>query len=76
MRKLAMVLIGGCLASGCVFIVEKDSAVGVEFTSGLKAYQTAPDDGSKMEMDVLPWVRDEIKARREAAEAAAIEDDG
>ncbi|KKL25446.1 hypothetical protein LCGC14_2405270, partial [marine sediment metagenome] len=32
------------------------------------------DDGSKVELDLLPWVREEIKARREAAEA--VEDDG
>jgi len=77
MRKVAMVLlmlVGGCLASGCVFVVEKNSAVGARFTSGLEFFQKASDDGSKVELDLLPWVREEIKARREAAEA--VEDDG
>ena len=77
MSKVAMVLmvlVSGCLLSGCIFLVEEDSQVGVRFTSGLEAYQVGPDSGSKVELDVLPWVREEIKARREAAEA--VGDDG
>ena len=83
MRKVMMVLtalgMGGCLM-GCVLVVEKDADIGIEFTSGIKAYQHAPDGGSKLEGDLLPWVRDEIKARREAEmilrAATAAEDDG
>lgn len=65
-----------------MFVVEKNADIGIEFTSGIRAYQNAPDGGSKMELDVLPWVRDEIKARREAElllrtlKDAADEDDG
>ena len=89
MRQVTMVLlawfVGGCLM-GCVLVGEKTADVGVEFNSGLRFYQTAPEGGSRLEADLLPWVREEIKARREAemllkmkaaaAAETAVEDDG
>ena len=63
-----------------MLVVKEKADVGIELTSGIRAYQNASDGGSKIEADVLPWVSEYIKARREAEmilkAAAAVEDDG
>ena len=75
-------MMAGCLC-GCVLIGEDKADVGIEFTSGIRFYQGAPDTpegGSRLEVNFLPWVQDEIKARREAEmimkAATAVESDG
>ncbi len=77
MRKIAMVLmalvIGVCLC-GCAVGLTKDGAVGIRTSTTFEFFHSSPDAGSEARVDVLPWVQEEIKARREAAEA--VEDDG
>ncbi len=85
MRKVMMMLMalamGGCLGlSGCAVGLSNDGAVGIRTSTTFEFFHSSPDDGSEARVDVLPWVQEEIKARREMERilkaAAAVEDDG
>lgn len=60
MVTAVMMFMGGCLF-GCVLTFERDSSFGVELTSGIKFYQSAPDDGSEARVNLLPEVWERIK---------------
>lgn len=69
MRKgliILTLLIGGCLWSGCIVLPKGDSSAGVRTTNSLEFFHQAPDEGAEFRVDVLPWIQEEIKARREA----------
>lgn len=85
MRKAMIVwtmLIGGCLlSSGCAVSLMKDGSVGVRTSTTFEFFHSAPDDGSEAQVDILPWVQEEIRANREQRLMleqirAAVEDDG
>ena len=53
---IATVLVGGCLASGCVATHKKDYSWGVKFVNGIEITQAGPDDGATAELDFKPAV--------------------
>lgn len=71
MRKVTTTLMAllASLASGCAVGLMKDGAVGVRTSTTFEFFHSSPDDGSEARIDVLPWVQEEIKARREAEAA-------
>lgn len=58
-------MLGGCLWSGCAVSLTRDGSVGFRASSTLEFFHTAPDEGCEAQVDILPWVQDEIKANRE-----------
>lgn len=41
------------ICTGCVLHVKEDAAIGVRFGTDIALYQTAPDDGSTCEFNLL-----------------------